>query len=44
MTDSKQILAINDDHTVPIFEIATAGIIGDLHEILPILTEQLKTF
>ena len=43
MAGSGQILAINDDPTVPIFEIATAGLIGDLHEILPVLTEELKS-
>ena len=42
MQTSDCIIAINDDPTAPIFQIATYGIIGDLFKVIPLLTEQLK--
>ncbi len=42
MEGSELIIAINKDETAPIFEVADYGIVGDLHKILPILTEQIK--
>lgn len=43
MQSSKIIVAINRDSEAPIFKYATYGIVGDLFEILPALTERMKT-
>lgn len=39
---SKVILAIDQNPKAPIFEVADIGIAGDLRDILPLLTEELK--
>ena len=42
MNSSKVIVAINKDPEANIFKLATYGIVGDIFEILPILTEEFK--
>jgi electron transfer flavoprotein alpha subunit len=40
--DSKIILAINRDENAPIFEAADFGIVGDLYQVVPMLTSELR--
>ena len=42
MQNSEAILAVNKDPNAPIFEFCDLGIVGDLHKILPKLTEAVK--
>ncbi len=42
MESSEFIVAINKDKYAPIMQLADLGIVGDLHKIVPMLTERLK--
>lgn len=42
MQTSKTIVAVNKDPEAPIFELVDFGVVGDLHVVLPQLTEEVK--
>lgn len=43
MKDAQYIVAINQDESAPIFQMADFGVVGDLHQILPALVQELKS-
>ncbi len=44
MSSSKVIVAVNKDAEAPIFKVADYGIVGDVNEVLPMLTEAARAF
>ena len=42
MQTSKTIVAVNKDPEAPIFELVDFGVVGDLHKVLPALTEKVQ--
>ena len=44
MEGSEFVIAINKDETCPMMKLADLGIVGDLHAIVPKLTEAIKAY
>ena len=42
VSSSKYIVAVNKDPEAPIFKVADYGIVGDVFEVLPALTEEIR--
>jgi electron transfer flavoprotein alpha subunit len=42
MQTSKTIVAVNKDAEAPIFELVDFGVVGDLHKVLPLVTEEIN--
>ncbi len=42
MQSAETVVAINRDENAPIFDIATYGLVGDLFEIVPLLTKKIQ--
>ncbi len=44
MEDSEYIIAINKDESCPMMQLADLGVVGDLHKIVPALTEAIRAY
>ena len=44
MSSSDTIIAINKDADAPIFKVADYGIVGDVMEVLPLLTAEFAKY
>jgi electron transfer flavoprotein alpha subunit len=42
MKGAKRIVAVNKDRDAPIFAMSDLGVVGDLFQILPALTEEVR--
>lgn len=42
MEESEYIIAVNKDKFAPIFQVSDLGIVGDLHKVLPVLTQKIQ--
>src|SRR5690606_5658048 len=42
MRSARTIVAINKDADAPIFKVADYGLVGDAHEVLPLLAEEIR--
>ena len=42
VSSSKYIVAVNKDPEAPIFKVADYGIVGDVFEVLPVLTDEIR--
>jgi len=43
MKDSSTIIAVNSDPQAPIFNIAHYGVVGDVLDLIPVLTEEVRS-
>lgn len=43
ITGSETVIAINTDRTAPLLKMADLGVVGDLHQIVPILIRKLRS-